>query len=233
MPIIRVPKNSNNPFFMMDNNTINNTKLSLQATAVLTYLISKPDNWQVSIRDIVSHFTNGFSSVRSAIKELINSGYLVRQTVRHNNGKINRFDYIVYENPFISNPNINKLRKSSTKPFHQNQQMETHSLNNTKKQNKTNPTTTRSSNKSSSLSDAQDDQFLKESKHYTKLLLYEFGINNCKKLFDLFPIFDILCYVDWMMPFKSKIKNKMGYLITSLRERWSEPELFRKNRMPL
>jgi len=233
MSIFRVPKGSNNPFFMMDNNIINNPKLSLQATAVLTYLISKPDDWNVRISDIISHFSNGQTSIRNAINELVFFGYLVRNPVRHNNGKFIRHDYIIHENPYFSNPHFNKPVKSKSKPLRRFQQMVHHSPTNTKRKNKTDPVTTKSYNKSNTLSVAQNHQFLKESKHSTKLLLFEFGIKNCKKLFDMFPDFDIFCYVDWMMPFKSKIRNKMGYLITALREKWSEPELFRKSREPL
>ncbi|MBA7533409.1 hypothetical protein ES705_25648 [subsurface metagenome] len=232
MPIIRVPKNSNNPFFMMDNNTINNTKLSLQATAILTYLISKPDNWVVRITDIVSHFSNGYTSVRSAFKELVSAGYIVHKPVRSKNGKMLYYDYIVYENPFKSNPNINNLHIANPKPLHDFKQVVNRRLTNTKKESNTDPKTTKYYNKSNPLSVVQDDPSLKPIKHETVLLLYEFGIRNYKKLFDLFPIGDIFDYVDWMIPFKSKIRNKFGFLITALRERWSDPEAFRKARMP-
>lgn len=232
MPIIRVPKNSDNPFFMMDNNTINNTKLSLQATAILTYLISKPDNWVVRIKDIVSHFTNGYTSVRSAFKELVSAGYLVHKPVRSNNGRMLYYDYIVYENPYKSNPTINKLHRDSPKPLHDFKQVVNRKLTNTKKERNTNPVTTESSNKSSSLSVAKEDPSLEDAKQTVKLSLYEFGIKNYQKLFNLFDIGDIFDYVDWMMPFKHKIRNKFGFLYTALKEKWSDPELFIKSRMP-
>lgn len=232
MSIVHVPKNSNNPFFMCDHNVFGNIKLSLQASAILTYLISKPANWVVRIQDIVSHFTNGAFSVRSAMTELISAGYIVRNPIRSNNGKFIRHDYIVYENPLISNPNINKLHKRNPKPLHQKQQVANPQLNNIKKERNNDSCTTKYYNKFNPLSVAQENLLNEESKHHTKLLLYEFGINNFKKLFDMFPDFDIFCYVDWMMPFKHKIRNKMGYLITALRDRWHEPELFMKSRQP-
>lgn len=217
---------------MMDNNTINNCKLSIQASGVLTYLISKPDNWQVRISDVVSHFTNGLHSIKSAFKELIESGYLVRNPVRQNNGKFIRHDYIVYENPYISNPNINKLHKSKPKPLHGNQLVATHPLNNTNKKNKTNLKQQTPPKKYSTSSVVKNDPSLKPIKEETILLLYEFGIKNYKKLFSLFPIGDIFDYLDWMIPFKSKIRNKFGFLFTALNERWSDPENYRKLRIP-
>ena len=52
MSIIRVSKNKNNPYFLMNNTGINDKNLSFKAKGVLAYLISKPDNWYINYRDL-------------------------------------------------------------------------------------------------------------------------------------------------------------------------------------
>ncbi|GAI82737.1 unnamed protein product [marine sediment metagenome] len=122
---------------------------------------------------------------------------------------------------------------SNPKPLHEKQQVAIHQHTNTKKKNKTYLKTTKLfKNLATSSKVVQDDPSLKDIKLETKLLLYEFGIKKAKRLFEIFQVSDIFDYVDWMLPFKNKIRNKTGFLVTALTERRDEPELFRKARLP-
>ena len=51
-------------------------KISYKARGILIYLLSKPDNWECRIFDLVSNSDkDGIRSIQSALKELVASGY--------------------------------------------------------------------------------------------------------------------------------------------------------------
>lgn len=101
MSIIKIQKRDSG-FVMIDNKVICDPKLSWKAKGILVYLLSKPNDWQVQITDIVNHSPDGESSVRSAIAELIEAGYMTR-TEKQNKDKEGHwatYDYTVYESPY-------------------------------------------------------------------------------------------------------------------------------------
>lgn len=89
----------NNPFTMVENSLINNEDLSWGAKGVLIYLLSKPDGWKVYKADIVKHATNGTDSVKSIIKELRKTGYVVLTRILDSKGQVSEWRYDVYDAP--------------------------------------------------------------------------------------------------------------------------------------
>ena len=63
----------------MSNVILNDKCLSAKAKGVYCYLFSKPDNWDFSSERIANEFSDGEKSIRSALKELEDAGYLERQ----------------------------------------------------------------------------------------------------------------------------------------------------------
>lgn len=86
------------PFTMIDNGVINNPQLSMKSKAILIYLLSKPEGWQVYESDIQNHCTDGRDSIRSGLAELIKAGYIVRGK-RRVNGKFGGYEYEVFDEP--------------------------------------------------------------------------------------------------------------------------------------
>lgn len=83
-------------FTQVDNEIINNAALSWQAKGLLAYLLSKKDGWKFYESDIEKRATNGKSSVRSIIKELVDSGYLIRgERFRDEKGHLKGYSYTV------------------------------------------------------------------------------------------------------------------------------------------
>lgn len=74
-------------------------RLSWKATAILAYLLAKPDGWEIRIADLIKRKQDKRDSVRSGLRELIQAGYLERRTERHENGKFIGYTYVVYERP--------------------------------------------------------------------------------------------------------------------------------------
>ncbi|MEF7566322.1 DnaD domain protein [Bacillus infantis] len=98
MSFVRTVKREN-PFVQIDKDFIGNGKLSLKATGLLTYILSRPDGWQIRMKDIQKRFNDGETSVRSAMKELMTEGYVHRYQERSENGKFGEWMYDVYERP--------------------------------------------------------------------------------------------------------------------------------------
>jgi len=86
-------------YTVVDNGFISDCGLSWKAKGILLYLFSRPSNWQVRLNDLVNRSTDGRDSLRSGLKELENSGYLVRNTIRDEKGRFLRVEYEVYEIP--------------------------------------------------------------------------------------------------------------------------------------
>lgn len=99
--IFRVEKNKDNPFVMIDRRPIENPALSWRAKGILTYLISRPDNWIVRLGDLVKRSPDGVYAVRSALKELTKAGHLTRKEEREN-GKFKQYVLMVHEVPVTS-----------------------------------------------------------------------------------------------------------------------------------
>lgn len=100
--IFRVQKNKDNPYVMLNKEFLNNQDLSLKAKGLLAYLLSLPDDWQIYESEIVKHHSDGKDSLRSAIKELIDSGYILRERIRNEKGQLQGSNYLVYEVPTYS-----------------------------------------------------------------------------------------------------------------------------------
>ena len=96
--IYRVVKNKDNPYVMVDRRPIDNVKLSFKAKGILTYLLSRPDGWEVSVTDLVNHGTDKEASIRSGLKELKDAGHM-RYTVSRKQGRITGWLIEVFEAP--------------------------------------------------------------------------------------------------------------------------------------
>lgn len=96
--IIRVVKNKDNPYVMMNKLFLSDSRMSFKAKGVLAYLLSKPDNWKVIVKDLINQSTEGEKAVYSALRELKKCGYLKKYPV-WTDGRIEKWESIVYETP--------------------------------------------------------------------------------------------------------------------------------------
>ncbi len=96
--IYRVVKSAENPYVMIDKRPVDNPALSFKAKGILTYLMSRPDGWEVSVADLINHSTDGEDSVRSGLKELRDAGHM-KYTKMRNKGRITGWLIEVYEVP--------------------------------------------------------------------------------------------------------------------------------------
>lgn len=96
--IFRIKKSPDNPYVMIDRRPIDNPKLSFKAKGILTYLLSRPDGWEVNVPDLVNHGTDGPAAIRAGLKELRKCGH-IRYNQEREGGYIKRWVIEVYEVP--------------------------------------------------------------------------------------------------------------------------------------
>lgn len=82
----------------IDNTVFFDNRLSAKAKGVLCQMLSLPDNWEYSVEGLTTRFSDGKASIRSAITELEQYGYLVRKQVKKG-GKYAGVNYLIYANP--------------------------------------------------------------------------------------------------------------------------------------
>ena len=126
MSTFRVNKNVN--YTVMSNHHLQDKRLSLKAKGLLSYMLSLPDDWDYSLKGLTVGCKDGLDSVRTAVLELEEHGYVRRQKVRNAKGQIIDYDYQVYESPVEdapavpgkeggpSDPSATKSPKSRMKP---------------------------------------------------------------------------------------------------------------------
>jgi len=129
MSIIRVSKNKDNPYVMIDKTAISDERLSWKAKGVLAYLLSLPDNWEIYVTEIEKHSTDGEKSLRSGLKELEDAGYLEKEIIRDSTGKFSGSAYVVYERPTVS-PKAECRKTERRKPTTTNNDLNNNKLTN-------------------------------------------------------------------------------------------------------
>jgi hypothetical protein len=97
MSTFRVNKNVN--YTVMSNYHLQDKKLSLKAKGLLSYMLSLPDDWDYSLKGLATGCKDGIDSVRSAVHELEDGGYLCRSKVRDARGRIIDYNYEIFELP--------------------------------------------------------------------------------------------------------------------------------------
>ena len=100
MTKFRVEKNKN--YTVMSNIHLRDKNLSYKAKGLLSFMLSLPDDWDYSINGLVSLSKERVKAVRSAIKELEDNKYLVREKNKLENGRFD-YEYSIYEIPYNQN----------------------------------------------------------------------------------------------------------------------------------
>ena len=111
-------------FTIIRNSIFKDTNLSAKAKGVACQLLSLPPTWDYSIKGLVTLFNDGEASIRNALSELEEAGYLRRERVR-DQGKLGKCVYIItdslkcekpnVENPHVENPHVENRAQLNTK----------------------------------------------------------------------------------------------------------------------
>lgn len=105
--IVRVVKNKDNPYVMLNKFFLDcEPKLSWKAKGILTYLLSKPDDWTIMVCDLIKKSADGKDAVYAGLKELQKFRYMDYQKVRDEKGRIIKHEYLIFETPYPENPEV-------------------------------------------------------------------------------------------------------------------------------
>ena len=88
-------------YTVIPNALLNDTEISGECLAMMVYLLSKPSDWQLSVKNLMKRFGWGRDKTYQAIAGLIERGYVIKNAQR-NEGKFNAHIYFIYDTPQIS-----------------------------------------------------------------------------------------------------------------------------------
>lgn len=97
MAVFRVEKTKD--FTVMCNHHLRNVKLSLKAKGLLSLMLSLPEDWDYTTKGLACICKDGVDSIGSTLKELEQHGYLTRQRIRFENGRLGDIEYTIHEKP--------------------------------------------------------------------------------------------------------------------------------------
>ena len=94
--IVRVQKNKENPYVMINKSCLNDTNLSWAAKGLHSYLLSLPDDWEIYVDELIKHTSAGRDHTYRVVNELLEHGYMEKVQYRCE-GKILGLNYTVFE----------------------------------------------------------------------------------------------------------------------------------------
>jgi hypothetical protein len=103
MSIIRIKKAHKPPYVILDTTALNDARLSFRAKGIHTYLMARPDDWEVHIDHLMKQSPReARDAIRGAMMELDTCGYIRRVRIRGDNGRMAGWDTTVYETPLLA-----------------------------------------------------------------------------------------------------------------------------------
>ena len=97
MAVFRVEKTKN--YTVMSNYHLRDKSLSLKAKGLLSLMLSLPDDWDYTIKGLAQICKDGMDSIRSAVHELEQHGYVSRRRIRNEKGQVGDIEYTIRERP--------------------------------------------------------------------------------------------------------------------------------------
>jgi hypothetical protein len=96
MTIVRVQRKQKD-FFVAKTEALNQKELSFKAKGLWAYAMSRPDDWQFMVEHLISVSTEKKTAIYSALNELIETGYCIREQKQDEKGRWAPSDYIIFE----------------------------------------------------------------------------------------------------------------------------------------
>ena len=97
MAVFRIEKTHD--YTVMSNYHLKDSSLSLKSKGLLSMMLSLPDEWNYTTRGLAAICKEGVDSIGTALKELERAGYIKRNRLRDDKGKITDTEYVIFEKP--------------------------------------------------------------------------------------------------------------------------------------
>lgn len=101
-------------FTTVDNTILNDESVTWKAKGLFTYLWSKPDNWNYSVKEVSKHAKDGRDSTSDGVQELEDHGYLKREQINEK-GSFGSSVWTLSERPIFNKP-TKKQKEELPKP---------------------------------------------------------------------------------------------------------------------
>ena len=102
MAVFRIERTRD--YTVMSNHHLRNANLSLKAKGLLSMMLSLPEDWNYTTRDLAKICKEGVDAIGAALRELEAAGYIVRHKLRDRQGRISDTEYVIYEQPQLRKP---------------------------------------------------------------------------------------------------------------------------------
>ena len=106
MNIKRIQKSKN--YSIISNEILRRKDLSLKAKGLMSLILSLPDSWDLTVNGLVEIIKESKNTVYSILKELNGFGFVERNRITDNTGKVVKWELIVYEQPHTKKPQLKK-----------------------------------------------------------------------------------------------------------------------------
>jgi hypothetical protein len=97
MAVFRVEKTKD--FTVMSNHHLRNTALSLKAKGLMSLMLSLPEFWDYTTRGLARICKDGVDAISTTLNELEKNGYLTRERLRDDHGRLGDIEYTIHEKP--------------------------------------------------------------------------------------------------------------------------------------
>ncbi len=114
--IFRKAHNRENPYAQISKKILRDNRLSAKAMGLMCFFLSLPDDWEINIKELVRHFSDGEKSIRAAINELVLLGYIEMQQSRGKRGRFSSTIFLIHEEPVTQ---LNPMNSKNISPYAQ------------------------------------------------------------------------------------------------------------------
>lgn len=97
MAVFRVEKNKN--YTVMSNYHLKDKNLTLKGKGLLSVILSLPEEWNYTTRGLAAICKEGVDCIGATLRELESAGYIERNRLRDDKGRITDTEYVIYEFP--------------------------------------------------------------------------------------------------------------------------------------
>ena len=106
MSVFRIEKTNN--YTVMSNYHLREREMSLKAKGLLSLMLSLPNDWDYTIKGLVTICKENETAVKSTLNELKDFGYLEILKVQNQKGQF-EYEYNIYEQPQSKKPEVENL----------------------------------------------------------------------------------------------------------------------------
>jgi predicted transcriptional regulator len=96
--IYKAAKDKDHPYVMILRDTLYDRDLSLKAKGLLVFILSKPDDWQIYVDALAKELKESKNTVGAIINELRDRGYCIRTRRTGSGGRLDGYNYMIFEN---------------------------------------------------------------------------------------------------------------------------------------